>query len=82
MNQNLSEAAINWKIMWCWDILERFRYPDEKIDHEEDVECQINLLGRILCPRYALLNTFTGGINEIDDQGRDGQNENQADLAN
>ena len=33
-------------------------YPNEKIDHEEDIECEIYLLGGILCPGYAGLHSI------------------------
>ena len=33
-----------------------FLYPDEKVDHEEDVECQIYLLGGVMGPGYAGLH--------------------------
>ena len=58
---------------------------DEKVDHEEDVEGKIYLLGCVLQPRYAGLDTITdrkiycvyeeqekdspGGIYEVNNQG-------------
>ena len=37
----------------------RHPYPDEEVDHEEDVEGEVDLLGRVLCPGDALLYTLT-----------------------
>ena len=36
-----------------------FPYPDEEVDHEEDVEGKVNLLGGVLQPWDASLNTVT-----------------------
>ena len=51
MNQNLSEAAMNWEAMQIniqLPILQA--HPDEEVDHEEDVEGKVNLLGRVFHP--------------------------------
>ena len=40
-------------------------YSDEKVDHEEDVECQIYLLRGVLSPGHAGLNSVTKGENNI-----------------
>ena len=34
-------------------------HPDEEVDHEEDVECEVNLLGGVFLPWDALLNAQT-----------------------
>ena len=34
-------------------------HSDEEVDHEEDVECEVNLLGSVLLPWDALLNAQT-----------------------
>ena len=41
-------------------------YPDEEVDHEEDVEGEVDLLGRVLCPGDALLYTLTTHTHVID----------------
>ena len=33
--------------------------PDEEVDHEEDVEGEINLLGGVLCPGKTGLHSVT-----------------------
>ena len=68
MNQNLSEAAMNW-VLQIWDgafVNNYFQYislklkahPDEEVDHEEDVEGKVNLLGGVLNPGSACLHTI------------------------
>ena len=60
MNQNLSEAAMNWEAMQINIQLPIFQaHPDEEVDHEEDVECQVYLLGCVLQPRYTGLHAVT-----------------------
>ena len=63
MNQNLSEAAINWGNGFInvnkQRILAWATYSDEKVDHEEDVECQIYLLRGVLRPGHAGLHSVT-----------------------
>ena len=98
MNQNLSEAAMNWdnakieivfskKVVFSdacsssiytaqWvspaqyltsvaltmRLASMFRYelahPDEEVDHEENVESEVNLLGCVLNPGSACLHTI------------------------
>ena len=51
MNQNLSEAAMNWEAMQIniqLPILQA--HPDEEVDHEEDVEGKVDLLGCVFHP--------------------------------
>ncbi len=43
-------------------------HPDEEVDHEEDVEGEINLLCRVFAPLLALLNSGRRGVNEVDDE--------------
>ena len=33
-------------------------HPDEEVDHEEDVESEVDLLGRVLNPRSACFHTI------------------------
>ena len=35
-------------------------HPDEEVDHEENVESEVNLLGRVLNPGSACLHTIPG----------------------
>ena len=37
-----------------------FPHPDEEVDHEENVEGEVDLLRRVLVPRDAVLNTVAG----------------------
>ena len=55
-------------------------YPDKEVDHEEDVEGEVDLLGGVLCPGDAGLNRVAGGIDEIDNQGGNGKEEYQNHL--
>ena len=60
INQNLSDAAMNWKInnkltTWFQDPLRA--YSDEEVDHEKDVEGEIDLLGGVLHPGCACLHS-------------------------
>ena len=51
MNQNLSEAAMNQEAMQINIQFPIFQaHPDEEVDHEEDVEGKVNLLGRVFHP--------------------------------
>ena len=60
MNQNLSEAAMNWEAMQINIQVPIFQaHPDEEVDHEEDVECEIELLSCILGPGYTGLHSVT-----------------------
>ena len=34
-------------------------YPDKEVDHEENIESKINLLGGVHCPRYTCFNGVT-----------------------
>ena len=34
-------------------------YPDKEVDHEENIESKINLLGGVHCPRYTSFNGVT-----------------------
>ena len=34
-------------------------YPDKEVDHEENIESKINLLGSVHCPRYTRFNSVT-----------------------
>lgn len=34
-------------------------YPDKEVDHEENIESKINLLGSVHCPRYTCFNSVT-----------------------
>ena len=34
-------------------------HPNEKVDHEEDIECQVDLLCSIICPGNASLHSIT-----------------------
>ena len=58
INQNLSEAAINWKEdnKKTWISLIK-THPDEKVDHEKNVEGEIDLLGGVLWPLCACLHS-------------------------
>ena len=61
MNQNLSEAAMNWEAMQIniqLPILQA--HPDEEVDHEEDVEGKVNLLGRVFHPWSASFHAVSG----------------------
>ena len=61
MNQNLSDAAMNWgrkeqivnigQFSWSNNA-----YPDEKINHKEDIEAKVDLLCFILRPGNTSLN--------------------------
>ena len=60
MNQNLSEAAMNWGAMQINIQFPIFQaHPDEEVDHEEDVECEVNLLGGVFLPWNILLDAQT-----------------------
>ena len=57
MNQNLSEAAMNWGAMQINIQFPIFQaHPDEEVDHEEDVEGKVYLLCGVLCPRHTRLH--------------------------
>ena len=45
------------------ELVRRSNEPDEEVDHEEDVEGQINLLGSVLNPGYAGFNTVAKSNN-------------------
>merc|ERR1712223_631252 len=51
----------------------------EEVDHEKDVEGKINLLRSIFHPRNTLLDTLGGGVDEVDDEGGDGEDEDHRD---
>ena len=61
INQNLSEAAMNWKVNKNkWTLVWRLclkTHPNEKVDHEKNVEGEIDLLGGVLCPSCASLHS-------------------------
>ena len=60
MNQNLSEAAMNWEAIQINIQFPIFQaHPDEEVDHEEDVEAKVDLLGRVLQPRNTRLHIVT-----------------------
>ena len=68
MNQNLSEAAMNWgsqiqNMNWQCNGSKCKKenaktHPDEEVDHEEDVEGEVDLLGGVLHPRGACFHTI------------------------
>ena len=59
MNQNLSEAAMNWEAMQINIQLPIFQaHPDEEVDHEEDVEGKVDLLGRVFNPGGACFHSI------------------------
>ena len=43
-------------------------YPDEKIDHESDIECEVDLLGGVLVVGDAVLDPLGGRIPEINQE--------------
>ena len=60
MNQNLSEAAMNWEAMQINIQFPIFQaHPDEEVDHEEDVEGEVDLLSGVLCPGKTSLDRVT-----------------------
>ena len=63
MNQNLSEAAMNWNELISSLISSYQQYvstdPYEEVNHEENVESQVNLLSCVLQPRNAGLHIVT-----------------------
>ena len=63
MNQNLSEAAMNWmtkNINISKDI--PINYSDKEVDHKEYVEGKIYLLSPVVNPWNARLNAVTEKI--------------------
>ena len=64
MNQNLSEAAINWGRkevnigLFSWS--NKTLYPDEEINHEENIEGQVDLLGFIGRPGNTSFHCIAG----------------------
>ena len=54
-------------------------HSNEEVDHEKDVEGKINLLRSIFHPRNTLLDTLGGGVDEVDDEGGDGEDEDHRD---
>ena len=60
MNQNLSLAAMNWNKTEYFTAIDTVEtHSDEEVDHEEDIECEVNLLGGVFLPRDALLDAQT-----------------------
>ena len=67
MNQNLSEAAMNWEKV---DFNQKFwfhetklvAHPNEEVDHEEDVETKVDLLSCVLKPRNTGLHIVTADV--------------------
>ncbi len=62
MNQNLSEAAMNYKMeskTHIYSHTHTVTHSNEEVNHEEDVEGEVNLLGGVLHPRDAGLYTVT-----------------------
>ena len=61
MNQNLSEAAMNWNKFYfeiqIWR--KKSAHPNEEVDHEENVETKVDLLGCVLQPRNTRLHIVT-----------------------
>ena len=65
MNQNLSLAARNWNaiyVLFCGTSrdngLQTDAHPYEKVDHEENVESEIDLLGQVFAPRNAFFHAL------------------------
>ena len=59
---------------------DRFNYPNEEVDHEEDVEGEVDLLGGVLVPGDALFDADGGGVDEVNDERSDRQDEHKANL--
>ena len=55
-------------------------YPDEEVYHEENVKCKIDLLCGIHAPWDALFHAVRGGVDEVDHQRGDRQDEHQTHL--
>ena len=68
MNQNLSEAAMNWEkidfyqTFWFHETTLVAAHPDEEVDHEEDVETKVDLLSCVLKPRNTGLHIVTADV--------------------
>ena len=68
MNQNLSEAAMNWEkidfyqTFWFHETMLVAAHPDEEVDHEEDVETKVDLLSCVLKPRNTCLHIVTVNV--------------------
>ena len=62
MNQNLSLAAMNWNKTEYFTAIDTVEtHSDEEVDHEEDIECEVNLLCCILSPGDTSLHGVTEG---------------------
>ena len=55
-------------------------YPDEEIDHESDVEGEVDLLGGVLVVGDAVLHTLGGRIPEIDQERHHREDKHAEDL--
>ena len=67
MNQNLSEAAINWRktnFKFCFFYIKQKNktHPNEEVDHEENIESKVDLLRSVLKPRNTRLDIVTVSI--------------------
>ena len=54
-------------------------HPYEEVDHEKDVEGEVDLLGGVLHPGDALLHPLGRGVDEVDAKGGDGEDEDHRD---
>ena len=55
-------------------------YPDEEIDHESDVECEVDLLGGVLVVGDAVLDPLGGRIPEINQERHHREDKHAEDL--
>ena len=70
----------NWSL--CRFNLENTKptYPDEEIDHESDVECEVDLLGGVLVVGDAVLHSLGRRIPEIDQERHHRENKHAENL--
>lgn len=77
MNQNLSDAAMNWK-EWKKNFSvkegekeckQEETYSYKKVHHKKYIECKVDLLCNIVAPFLTAFHFFIWCIDEINDEG-------------